>query len=434
MSAIQDRRRASDRAGSTLPNARPVKNPLSLIRVDSAVARSAAGFGVAFGLQSIPPMLDQLPNTHPVWNVVILGSLIVSLLAAVVASVVRRYVRLVNAIFAVVYLIAVISWPFAVLDVSAVRLDSPWLYYLMTIATAMAAIAFEIRIAALYLVLLPTIYGIIRIMPAGGDVGPTRAVLDSVFALILGGVITIIFTILRTAAISVDRAQQTALDRYSHAVRQHAIEAERVQVDAIVHDSVLTTLLSAARAFSDEAKELAATMAGNAIGYLRDAVAVAPDADVAVPVGTVVSRIADAASTMAQPIAVHSTRISRRSIPLPVAEALYAAAVQAMVNSVQHGGPGVKRWVDVRGVGRDEVEVEIGDEGAGFDTKGIPTERLGVRVSIVERVAGAGGHADITSVVGEGTVVTLRWPDARAVPVPSFAAFEADAEATEADA
>jgi signal transduction histidine kinase len=434
VSATQERRRGAERAGSALPSARPVKNPLSLIRVDSAVARSAAGFGVAFGLQSIPPMLDQLPNTHPAWNIVILSSLTLSLLGAVLASVVRRHVRLVNAIFAFVYLVAILTWPFAVLDVSIVRLDSPWLYYLMTIATAMAAIAFEIRIAALYLVLLPIIYAVIRITPAGGDVGPTRAVLDSVFALILGGVITIIFTILRTAAISVDRAQQTALDRYSHAVRQHAIEAERVQVDAIVHDSVLTTLLSAARAFSDEAKELAATMAGNAIGYLRDAVAVAPDADVAVPVGTVVSRIADAASTMSQPIEVQSTRVGRRTIPLAVAEALYSAAVQAMVNSLQHGGPAVRRWVEVRGVAHDAVEVEVGDEGAGFDPTAVPTERLGVRVSIVERIASAGGHADVRSAPGSGTVVTLRWPDARAVTVPSFASFAAAAEATEADA
>ena len=74
-----------------------------------------------------------------------------------------------------------------------------------------------------------------------------------------------------------DAAQATALDRYSHAVRQHALEVERVQVDSIVHDSVLTTLLSAARAYTPEAKELAARMAGAAIGHLRDAALVSPD-------------------------------------------------------------------------------------------------------------------------------------------------------------
>ena len=45
------------------------------------------------------------------------------------------------------------------------------------------------------------------------------------------------------------------------AVRQHATEVERVQVDAIVHDSVLTTLLSAAGAGTPEEQALAARMA-----------------------------------------------------------------------------------------------------------------------------------------------------------------------------
>ena len=97
---------------------------------------------------------------------------------------------------------------------------------------------------------------------------------------------------------SVRVPQYMALERYSHAVRQHAIEAERVQVDAIVHDSVLTTLLSAARADTPEAKELAATMAGNAIGHLRDAVAVAPDTDAQVPAVVLFGRISEAAATM----------------------------------------------------------------------------------------------------------------------------------------
>ena len=301
--------------------------------------------------------------------------------------------------------------------------DSLWLYGLMTVATALAAIAFEVRIAVVYLSVIPLIYAVIRLLPAGGDVGPSRAALDSVFALILGGVITIIFTMLRTAASAVDRAQQMALERYSHAVRQHAIEAERVQVDSIVHDSVLTTLLSAARAYTPEAKELAATMAGNAIGHLREAVAVAPDSDAMVPAGVLVSRISEAASTMSQPFDVSSTRIGRASLPIPVAEAMYSAAVQGMVNSLQHAGSGVRRWVEVRGLGHGAIQVQVGDAGAGFDIATVPTERLGVRVSIIERMSSAGGHAEVGSKPGGGTTVTLRWPDDRSTGVPSFEQF-----------
>ena len=402
------------------PRGRPVRNPLSLVAVESAIARSAAGFGIAFFLQSIPPMLDQLPNMRPGWANVMVTALVVSLVFAVVASIVRRWVRIADISFAAVYLIALVSWPFAVVDVAAAPSDSYWLYYIMTIATAMATVGTDIRFATVYVIAIPVIYAVIRITPAGGQVTLTQAVLDSVYAIILGGVITIITTILRNAATAVDRAQQTALERYSHAVRQHAIEAERVQVDAIVHDSVLTTFLSAARAFTPEAKELAATMAGNAIGHLRDAVATTPDSDASVRVAVLASRLTDAASTMSQPFSVDTEDAGPGSLPLPVAEAIYSAAVQGMVNSLQHAGADVDRWVIVRGDDDGAVEVTIGDRGVGFESAHVPTERLGVRVSILERVASAGGRAEIDSTLGEGTVVRLRWPDPRQVAAPSL--------------
>ena len=54
--------------------------------------------------------------------------------------------------------------------------------------------------------------------------------------------------------------------------------------------------------------------------------------------------------------------------------------------------------------------VEVGDHGSGFDPEAVPNERLGVRVSILERVAGVGGAAAIDTVIGRGTIVSLRWP------------------------
>jgi len=94
------------------------------------------------------------------------------------------------------------------------------------------------------------------------------------------------------------------------------------------------------------------------------------------------------------------------------AEAIYSAAVQAMVNSLQHAGssPRVSRWLTIRGVDFAGIEVEVGDTGAGFAYTEVPKERLGLRVSIVERVANAGGCVEIDSVVDEGTVITIRWP------------------------
>jgi signal transduction histidine kinase len=418
-------------AGSAPPRGRQVRNPLSLRRVETAVSRSAAGFGIAFLAQSAPALFGQLHTTHPAWNLVFVPGLLLSVLFTIVAAILRRFVRPAFTLFAGVYLVGLVSWPFAILHPDEIGTDSFWLYGIMTVATSMAAIGLHIRWAATYLVAIPLIYAIIRLTPPGGSVDLSRAALDSVFALLLGGVITIIFYMLRTAAAAVDRAQQTALERYSHAVRQHAIEAERVQVDAIVHDSVLTTLLSAARAYTPEAKELAATMAGNAIGHLREAVAVSPDQDAMVPAGVLAGRISEAAGTMSQPVEVRTHHLGRVSVPIPVAEAIYSAAVQGMVNSLQHAGPSVERWVEVRGAGPNGLVVEVGDDGGGFDPATVPTERLGVRVSILERMSSAGGHAEIESAPGRGTRVTLHWPDARSSSSPAFEEFAGVSEAGE---
>jgi signal transduction histidine kinase len=390
---------------------RPVRNPLSLIRVEVAGARLTAVVGVAFFLQSVPLQLAQLPNAAPAWRVTIPILLGASLLACVVAAIIRRYVRPTYAAFSFVYVVVLVSWPFAVLDVDVAIVDqsSYWLYLLLTIAAATATVSMSVPLALAYTVVTPLLYGIIRVTPEGGAVEPVQAIFDSVYSILLGGSILILVTVLRAAASGVDAAQQNALERYSHAVRQHATEAERVQVDSIVHDSVLTTLLSAARAFSPEAKALAATMAGNAIGHLREAVAAAPDSEATISGEMVAQRIVTAAESMSEKITVRTFAKEWCVIPVHVAEAAYSATVQAMVNSLQHAGPGVERWVDVRSHGHQAFTIEIGDRGAGFDPALIPTERLGVRVSILERVASAGGRARIDTAPGEGTVVSLSW-------------------------
>jgi signal transduction histidine kinase len=94
------------------------------------------------------------------------------------------------------------------------------------------------------------------------------------------------------------------------------------------------------------------------------------------------------------------------------AEAVYSAAVQAMVNSLQHAGSGddVRRWLTVRPSAGGGIQVDVGDTGAGFEVGSVPTERLGLRVSIMERVANAGGTVEVDSKAGRGTVISIVWP------------------------
>ena len=394
----------------------PVRNALSLARVESAMARTASGIGVIFFLQSLPSLLSQLKDSSPFWLFPSIILLVGGMLFTSVASIVRRAVRLSMVSFSLVFLAVLISWPFAVTHPSP---ESPWLYYLITVATAMAALGFPLVPATAYLVLVPVCYSIIRAIPVGGGLTIFRVTLDSLYGFILGGVILIIVVVLRAAATAVDRAQATALEGYSRAVRAHAMEAERVRVDAIVHDSVLTTLLYAARADTPEAQRLAATMASNAIGHLRDAALVSPDDGSTVRVSALALSTREAIELLEGGFDVTSSRLGTRSMPAAAADAAQSAAVQAAVNSVNHAGSDVTRSVKMT-AWHGGIQIIVSDDGRGFDLQQVPSERLGVRVSIIERMSNVGGKADIRSAPGQGTTVTIRWPaGASVIATPS---------------
>jgi signal transduction histidine kinase len=156
-------------------------------------------------------------------------------------------------------------------------------------------------------------------------------------------------------------------------------------------------------------------MASNAIGYLQQAALVVPGETIRVPVSTVASRIETAVQAFDQSIEVRTRSIESSSLPSSVAEVLFSAAMQALVNSVQHAGsgPSVARWLVVRGLSPQGLEIEVGDTGAGFVPDEVAQERLGLRVSIIERVSQAGGEVEIDSSPGDGTVVTVRWRSSR---------------------
>lgn len=381
--------------------------------MEAVVSRSVAVFGLLFGTLTFPVMLGQVELLHPVWFWAFAVAIFGGLLAAVAATVAQRFVRAVNAWIAFSYLSALATWSSGYVDPSTVSGERPWLWFMCTVATAAAAIAFSRWVAALYLVVAPTIYGIIRLTPSGGGEVWDLAALDTLYAILLGGAVLVIVTMLRDAATNMDAAQATALARYAQAVRQHATEVERVRVDSIVHDSVLATLSSAARAFTPEAQALAATMAGNAIGHLRAAATLAPDDESLMGVEQVAERIVDAAATMSEPFAIKVSGVGAGTMHLRVAEALHSAAVQAMVNSLQHAGsqPGVTRWLRISGVEADGLDIEIGDSGRGFDVQTVPAERLGLRVSIVERVTNAGGWVRVSSQPDAGAIINIRWPN-----------------------
>ena len=180
-----------------------------------------------------------------------------------------------------------------------------------------------------------------------------------------------------------------------------AREDERRRVAAHLHDSVLQTLALVQRQAHDPAAvarlarrqehELRAWMAGEVelgaetLGAaLRAAVAEVEDDYDAV---------------------VELTLLGERGWTAQT-EALAAAAREALRNAARHA-PGAPIFVFAQ-ASPDGVEVFVRDEGPGFDLPAVPTERRGVRDSIVGRMAAVGGSANVESRPGEGTEIALR--------------------------
>jgi signal transduction histidine kinase len=96
------------------------------------------------------------------------------------------------------------------------------------------------------------------------------------------------------------------------------------------------------------------------------------------------------------------------SCPRDLQDALTGAAREALVNAAKHSGA---RKIDVYAEADDAlISVFVRDRGQGFDVAAIPTDRLGVRHSIIERMDRAGGRAVIRSGEGEGSEIRLEMP------------------------
>ena len=334
--------------------------------------------------------------------------------ALAVASIAKVAVRAAALTFALLYVAALVAGRSLVADPAAIEGQRAWLYYICTVATTAAVVALSVPLATVYTIIVPALYGVIRLLPAGGAAVPLLAVLDAMYAVILGSVVLIIVTMLRQAAESVDGAQEAALQRYDHAARQHATEIERVKVDALVHDSVLTTLLSAAAAGSPEEKALAARMArrrGRSASTRPAPTARVRSRRSACPCSSggcgPRSRPSPRRSPCASSTPVPSScpsRPSTRCTPRPCRR--WSTACSTPTNRAAARA----RELRIRGIGAGGCVIEVADDGVGFDRHDVPDERLGLRVSIVERIANAGGAAEIVSRPGQGTTVAIAWP------------------------
>ncbi|WP_019179472.1 ATP-binding protein [Microbacterium yannicii] len=377
-------------------------------RVERIISIAAASGSVLIGTQSFLAALASTAE-RPEWRlplmIVVFGALAVMLLACAFG----RAVKVTSGIFACVYLLALAAWPFATAGIEPTPLPEPWIWFLVNLATLAAVLAFPLPVQIGFTILAPLLFYFVRLVQGGFAPDYWFAVgLDVSFALILGGVLVALGWMLRSVAENVDETRGRAVSSYARAAADDAAEQERVAVAALMHDSVLAALIAAERATTPRERALAATMAREALTRLANT---EQDAHEGPDEPRKPSQLADdietAAAELGADIEVHR-EISADSGPIPgrIARALALATTQAIANALQHAG-GAGLGVAVVAT-QDRVRVEVHDAGEGFDLEAVPDDRLGIRASIVARVAAVGGSADLET-GPQGTTVRLTW-------------------------
>ena len=182
-------------------------------------------------------------------------------------------------------------------------------------------------------------------------------------------------------------------------------EAERSEIAAHLHDSVLQTL-AAIQQRSQPGSEVA-RLARRQERDLREWLF--RSADGASPLAREAAE-AELREHAAALEAEHAVRFevvavgARRAVP----EAIVAAAREAMLNAARHAGGEVTVYVEVA---PERVSIDVTDRGAGLDLDRLPEGRMGIRESILGRMQRAGGTAAIVpGPGGAGTSVRLSMP------------------------
>ena len=114
------------------------------------------------------------------------------------------------------------------------------------------------------------------------------------------------------------------------------------------------------------------------------------------------------------PVVVESDLEDR--LPLPVEEALYRIAQEALHNVVKHAAARQVR-VEVGRV-RDGVRLRVVDDGKGFDPEQVPAGHLGL-TGMEARASRIGARFSCKSVPGKGTTVEVLVPEAASAAVGS---------------
>jgi len=377
-------------------------------RVDRLIGRALAAGSILFSLEAFANFYSQLPLLNPTIAWTVIGLLWASTGTFVSSfwfgSANYLYLR----IHAIYVACLPLLWPFLVdTPPSSTGTFYPWIWWGMSTGWLAAALSFKLRWVVLYVIGLNVVTQHVFTTTVGGSHSLQTAILDALYTILTNGSVAVIALMLRYAASRSDRANT---ERIKAAILQAQAEAqarERARLDSLVHDSVLTALISAGNASSSEETKAVSELATVAIERLKSA-----DASYQVSESILCSSLFD--SVIAAGLRVDPELDTKKScltsfeVNGEIASALTEATIQALQNSVLHAGAKAKRELHLKS-SNGTLKIVIIDDGVGFRPSRLPKGRLGIKLSIQGRMDAIGGKAYINSAPLKGTTVVLEW-------------------------
>ena len=342
---------------------------------------------------------------------VIMGAVLLIVLAINVTAWLGRGNNVMLMIHGLLGLLSVLLVPIMTLDTFALSgFDTPWVWWYVGLASLSMAARCGLRASFLiYLsILLVAWTAIIMLEPIGGA-SFAGALQGSVYVALLSIGFAGLVTLIRNWADTVDEAHAGYLLSALETARVDAIEREDQRVSALLHDKVLHTFLFAAAANTPAERLASVSLAAEAVDSIEAIQTGAEPEGTTTPASLFLS-IKKAALKLSPRIRVTMNSSGLDPIPMEAAWAITEAALQAIENSERHSNCTVLE-LKLNSPESAVISVQIVDNGRGFRPDRVPRARLGIRGSIVNRMALVGGTAKITSILSVGTVVTLRWPE-----------------------
>jgi signal transduction histidine kinase len=281
-------------------------------------------------------------------------------------------------------------WPLAVAVIGALviwRQADPELWRRMMSSKAGRTLSRPAGLRTLLGVLL-VISGLFGFLATRGELAAARPGLAAAGAIVAGTGVIVAPWLLRMAR-DLDTERQARVRA-----------AEREELAARLHDSVLHTLTMIQRGSDDPrlVQRLARAQERELRAWLSKPAEQASDL-LSAQLSSIAGGVEDTYGVPIDVVRVGDLELGDRT------RAALSAAREAMLNAAKYSGaPQISVYAEAE---PDRLSIFVRDRGKGFELEAVPEHRLGVRQSIIGRMERIGGHAQIRTAPGQGTEVEI---------------------------